>query len=115
MSHSRHLSVHVDRPVDEVYSYLCDPSRLSEWAAGVSPDVEVRFAPPNPYGVADHDVSLPDGTVISVPLRVLPDGDGAEVVFTLRRAPGADDAAFEADDTAVRTDLETLRQRLEGS
>ncbi|CAN5421084.1 hypothetical protein BH10ACT10_BH10ACT10_17930 [soil metagenome] len=115
MSHSRHLSVHVDRPADEVYTYVSDPAHLGEWAAGVSPDVEVLFAPTNPYGVADHDVSLPDGTVIHVPLRVLPDGDGAEVVLTLRRAPGADDAAFEADDTAVRTDLETLRGRLEGS
>ena len=115
MSESRHLSVHVDRPADEVYAYVTDLARLGEWAAGVSPEVDVRFAPTNPFGVADHDVTLPDGTALAVPMRVLPDGDGAEVVFTLRRAAGTDDAGFDADEAAVRTDLEILRTRLEGS
>lgn len=110
---SLHLSTHVDRPADEVYAYVVDPGHLPEWAAGLTPEVEVRFAPTNPYGVADHDVTLPDGTVLSVPMRVLADGDGSEVVFTLRRAPGTDDEAFEADEAAVRADLATLRERLE--
>ena len=127
---SLHLSTYVDRPADEVYAYVVDPSHLPEWAAGLSSgieerdgrwfatspmgDVEVRFAPQNPYGVADHDVTLPDGSVTSNPLRVLPDGSGSEVVFTLRRAPGTSDEAFEADAAAVRTDLATLRRLLEG-
>ena len=111
---SMHLSTHVDRPADEVYAYVVDPSHLPEWVAGLTPDVEVRFAPANPYGVADHDVTLPDGTVLTVPLRVLADGEGSEVVFTLRRAPGTSDEAFEADAAAVRTDLAMLRGLLEG-
>ena len=63
-------------------------------------EVEVRFAPENPFGVADHDVTLPDGTTFTNPLRVLPDGDGCEVVFTLRRRPGVTDEAFDADAAA---------------
>ena len=110
---SLHLSTYVDRPADEVYAYVVDPSHLPEWAAGLTPEVEVRFAPANPYGVADHDVTLPDGTVLTVPLRVLADGEGSEVVFTLRRAPDTSDEAFEADAAAVRTDLATLRGLLE--
>ncbi len=128
MSESRHLSTHVDRPADEVYAYVSDPARLPEWAAGLSSgieerdgrwfatspmgDVEVRFAPQNPYGVADHDVTLPDGSVTSNPLRVLPDGSGSEVVFTLRRAPGTTDEAFEADEAAIRADLASLARLL---
>ena len=111
---SLHLSTYVDRPADEVYAYVVDPSHLPEWAAGLTPEVEVRFAPANPYGVADHDVTLPDGTVLTVPLRVLADGEGSEVVFTRRRAGGTSAAVLAAAAAAVRTDLATLRELLEG-
>jgi polyketide cyclase/dehydrase/lipid transport protein len=129
MSESRHLSTHIARPAAEVYAFVTDPARLPEWAAGLggsveerdgrwfaeSPmgEVEVRFAPENPFGVADHDVTLPDGQTFSNPMRVLPDGDGCEVVFTLRRQPEMTDDAFEADTTAIRTDLATLQRLLE--
>ena len=111
---SLHLSTYVDRPADEVYAYVTDAARLPEWAAGIAPDVEVSFAPTNPFGVADHDVTLPDGTVVTNPMRVIPDGDRCEVVFTLRRQPGTDDEAYAADAAAVRADLATLAERLEG-
>ena len=129
MSETRHLSVHVDRPAREVYAYAADPAHLPEWAAGLAGGIAqvdgewvadspmgrvvVRFAPPNDLGVLDHDVVLPDGTTVSNPLRVLADGDGSEVVFTLRRQPGVDDAAFEADAAAVTADLATLKRVLE--
>jgi hypothetical protein len=130
MSESLHLSAYVDRPADEVYAYVADPSHLPEWAAGLSGsiekrdgrwlaaspmgEVEVRFVPANPYGVLDHDVVLPDGTTVTNPMRVLADGDGAEVVFTLRRREGVGDADLEADAAAVRADLARLKELLEG-
>jgi hypothetical protein len=49
-----------------------------------------------------------------VPLRVLPLGDGAEVVLTIRRGPGMSDDAFDADEAAVRADLDRLKRVLEG-
>jgi uncharacterized protein YndB with AHSA1/START domain len=113
MTDSLHLSTYVDRPAAEVYAYVSDPARLPEWAAGLSSDMEVRFAPPNPFGVADHDVTLPDGSVVTNPMRVIADGPGCEVVFTLRRQPGVTDEAFAADAAAVRADLDTLRRRSE--
>jgi hypothetical protein len=51
--------------------------------------------------VLDHWVTLPDGTEISIPLRVVANGDGAEVTLTLFRAPGMDDATFERDQGMV--------------
>ena len=132
MSTSFHLSVHVDRSAEQVYRYVADPEHLPQWAAGLggsieqregrwvadSPmgEVEVRFVPENPFGVLDHDVTLPDGTTVTNPLRVLPDGAaGCEVVFTLRRAEGVTDEAFDADAAAVRSDLATLRRLMEAA
>jgi len=125
---SLHLDVRVDRAAEDVYAFVADPSHLPLWAAGLSAgverrgdrwfadspmgEVEVRFAPENPYGVLDHDVVLPDGTTVTNPLRVLPLGDRCEVVFTLRRADGVDDDAFEADAAAVRADLSRLAELL---
>lgn len=131
MSTSLHLSVHVDRDAEQVYRFAVDPAHLPQWAAGLggsveqrddrwfaeSPmgEVEVRFAPENPYGVLDHDVTLPDGTTVTNPMRVLPEGAGCEVVFTLRRGEGVTDEAFDADAAAVRTDLAALKRLMEAA
>lgn len=126
---SLHLSQVVDRSADEVYAYAADPAHLPEWAAGLggsiarvdgrwvadSPmgHVVVEPAPPNPYGVLDHVVVLPSGERVLNPLRVLPLGEGCEVVFTLRRRLGTSEQDFEQDAAAVRADLRTLRRVLE--
>lgn len=44
----------------------------------------------------DHVVTLPSGKSVYNPLRVIPDGDVSEVVFTLRRQPGMTDEQFVA-------------------
>ena len=129
MTGSRHLSVRIARPAADVYGYAADPAHLPQWAAGLAAGVRqvdgewvadspmgqvvVRFVPRNDLGVLDHDVLLPDGTTTTNPVRVLPDGDGCEVVFTLRRTSGSDAAAFEADAATVTADLATLKRVLE--
>jgi hypothetical protein len=47
-------------------------------------------------------------------MRVIPDDNGCEVVFTLRRRPGMSDAEFDADAGAVAADLARLKRNLEG-
>jgi hypothetical protein len=76
-------------------------------------DIEVRFVPENPYFVLDHEVRLSDGTTFNNPMRVIDHGIGCEVVFTLLRRSDQSDDDFEADATAIRTDLATLRELLE--
>ncbi|CAM3704108.1 SRPBCC family protein [Tsukamurella ocularis] len=126
---SRHISVVIPRPAAEVFAFARDPGNLVRWAAGLttgvrtdgedliteSPmgEVRVRFAPDNAFGVLDHDVTLPDGTVVNNPLRVLVHPDGAEVLFTVRRL-GASDADFDRDCATVLADLERLRELLTG-
>jgi hypothetical protein len=46
-------------------------------------------------------------------MRVTVDGDGCEIVFTLRRQPGMSDADFDRDAKAVLADLTTLKRLLE--
>ncbi|WP_225800310.1 SRPBCC family protein [Streptomyces sp. NK15101] len=129
---SRHLSVHVDRTVDEVYAYASDPANLPAWAHGLGQSIEkvgeewiadssplgrvtVRFVPRNELGVLDHDVTLPSGETFHNPVRVIADGTGSEVVFTLRRQPGTSDGDFERDAETVAADLARLKELLESA
>jgi uncharacterized protein YndB with AHSA1/START domain len=128
---SRHISVEIDRPAEAVYAYAADPRHLPEWATGLCTAIEllggrwiaesgmgrihIDFAPPNPFGVLDHDVTLSSGETFHNPMRVLPNGESAEIVFTLRRPAGATDADFDRDADAVLADLTALRRILENA
>ena len=126
---SRHLSVYVDRPAEEVYTFASNPANLPRWAPGIGGDVvqedgewyvetlqgraRVRFVPANGYGVLDHEVLTPTGETVYVPMRAIPAGAGCEVVFTLRRMPGMTDEEYERDTGLVTADLARLKQVLE--
>ena len=128
---SVHLSVHIDRPVADVYRFAGDPARLPEWAAGLGGSVEfvdgqwvvatpdghvlIEFVPANEHGVLDHLVVLPSGEAVYNPMRVIVDGDGCEVVFPLRRQPSMSDDEFDRDARAVAADLATLKRLLEAT
>lgn len=69
----------------------------------------VVFASSNPYGVMDHYVDVGGNLVIYVPMRVIPNGNGAEVLLTLFRQPGMSDTKFLADAEWVQRDLLALQ------
>ncbi|MEU8818629.1 SRPBCC family protein [Actinoplanes sp. NPDC048796] len=124
-----HLAERVDRPAGEVYAYASNPANLPEWAPGLGQGVEqadgdwfvltgtgrvkVTFAPPNDFGVLDHWATFPDGQTFLNPLRVVPYGEGSEIVFSVRRAPGTSDADFARDTALVAADLARLKQIVE--
>lgn len=126
---TRPITVSIARSAAEVYDFAHRPESFPKWAAGLGAgltrdgdawiaqgpdgDVRVRFSPENPYGVLDHWVMLADGTQLSIPLRVVANGDGAEVTLILFRAPGMDDATFARDQDWVARDLATLKGLLE--
>ena len=76
--------------------------------------VTVRFVPPNDYGVIDHDVTLPTGSTVTNPVRVLAHPDGSEVVFTLRQLDLTDEE-FDRDAATVAADLARLADLVEQS
>jgi hypothetical protein len=127
---SVHVSTTIDCPAADVYDYGSNPLNLSAWAAGLAHhDVQlvdgqwvvdspmgrvvVAFAPSNDFGILDHDVTLPDGETVRNPMRVIANGDGCDVVFTVHRRPGMSETDFAADVDAVTADLATLRILLE--
>lgn len=73
----------------------------------------VRFSPLNDYGVLDHWLSPPGQAEVYIPLRLLARDDGCELVLTLFRPPGVDDARFEADAAWVARDLAAAKAWLE--
>jgi hypothetical protein len=46
-------------------------------------------------------------------MRVVPNGDGSEVLFTLIQLPGVSDEQFQQDMDTIRADLNKLRTLLE--
>lgn len=127
---ARTIVVTVRRDWREVYAFAADPDHWPLWAAGLgtsfvrsgdewtADDPEGRkirftFSPSNTFGVLDHVVCLPDGTTTSNAFRVVPNGTGAELMFTVLRMHETSEEAFEADCAAVERDLNTLRELLE--
>ena len=128
--HVEHISVFINRRPAEVYAFASDPGNLPRWAAGLARSevsqegdewvadspmgkVRIRFVPENAYGVLDHDVTLESGVTVHNPMRVVPNGDGSEFIFTLFRQPEMSDEKFAEDRAAVEKDLRTLKELLE--
>lgn len=126
---TRTVSVSIARPMAEVYAFVIDPENIPRWAPAFARSVHrvgdewivdtadgpvrVAFAPRNPFGVADHVVTAETGAATFNPMRVITNGDGAEVLFTLIQAAGTDDGAFAADAALVESDLQALKRVLE--
>ena len=75
--------------------------------------VKVEFAEKNQFGVLDHEVALPSGIKVYNPMRVFPNDDGSELVFSLYRRPNVSDQEFAEDVKSVEKDLAKLKTLLE--
>lgn len=126
---SRTITVRIDRPFDKVYEFLVDPANWNHWAFGLgknirrSPDgwiadsgdgvAKVQFTPHNNFGVVDHTVIRPSGQRVYVPIRLIANNSGCELLFTLFREPSMSDAQFASDSAFVQRDLDGLKRLLE--
>jgi hypothetical protein len=125
----KNVSVSIHRSPGDVYAFISNGENVPRWAAGLGTKirrdggewvaegpigrVRVRFAPPNDLGVADHDVVLATGVTVHNPIRVVPNGAGSTVIFTLLRQPGISARQFKQDAQAVERDLATLKTLLD--
>ena len=126
---SRTLTISIAREAEAVYQFISNPANLPQWATAFCQSIrqvgadwvmqtsggemKIRFVPPNEFRVADHFVSPAPGVEIYVPMRVLPNGSGSEVVFTLFRQPSMTLEKFREDIGLVEQDLQTLKTVLE--
>ena len=126
---AHNISISIERGLDEVYEFISRPENFPRWATGLatalepegdhwvaqSPDgpIEVRFSPRNEFGVLDHHLTMPNGIEVKVPMRVVANGSGSEVIFTLFRTPEMSDEILARDIEWVTTDLSVLKGLLE--
>lgn len=122
---SETLTLSVPRNWIDLYETIWKPDFFPKWASGLSnagltqqgahwvangPDgkVKIRFTEHNPYGVMDHYIDTGAGREVYVPLRVVANGTGADIVITLFRQPLMSDEKFTADIDWVKRDLNQL-------
>ncbi len=126
---ARIVHIGIERDWRDVYAFAAKPENMPRWASGLAAGLEpdgdewvahgalgnarVRFTPRNDLGVLDHLVTLEAGVQVHNALRVVPNGSGAEVMFTLLRQPGMSKEQFDSDAEWVQKDLNTLKAQLE--
>lgn len=126
---SKTLSVSIRRDPKSVYEFVANPENLPKWAKGLGRSVKrsgdgwvaetpqgpvkIRFAAKNDLGVLDHWVSLSTGIMVYVPMRVVPNISGTEVLLTLFRTGEMTDDAYARDAELVERDLSNLKRLLE--
>jgi hypothetical protein len=126
---SRTLSIRIDRDAQDVYDFVSVPENWPKWATGLGTlkkgvhgswiaetpqgQVKVRFTKQNDFGVLDHYVTPEGGAEIYIPMRIIANGKGSEVLFTLFHLPGVSDEKFKEDAEWVMRDLTALKKLLE--
>jgi uncharacterized protein YndB with AHSA1/START domain len=126
---ARFVAVAIDAAPERVYAFAADPANIPRWAPNLGRAVrragegwivetadgpgELRFVEPNSLGVLDHWVRLASGATFYNPMRVVANGAGSLLAFTLVRQPGWSDARLDADAALVRADLDRLKALLE--
>ena len=124
-----HISVSINRSPNEVYAFVSNPENLPKWATGLGGSiknihgewiadapmgqVKVKFADENQFGIVDHEVVFESGIKVYNPMRVIANGEGSEVFFTLIRQPEMSDEKFAQDAQWVEKDLGILKGFLE--
>jgi hypothetical protein len=125
---SRTVTVSIDTPPARVYEFAGNPENFPQWTPSFvravrragdgwiletrDGELGLRFVDRNPFGVLDHYVTVA-GVEILVPMRVVPNGSGSEVMLTLVQTPDMSDATFAKDAAMIDRDLLTLKTVLE--
>lgn len=126
---SQTITVYIDASADRVYAFAAQEENMPRWAPSFFRSVTrennewvvdsplgkavFAFAEKNPFGVLDHRIRLPSGEEFFNPMRVIANGQGCELIFTLFQSEGMSDEDFARDAELVRSDLEVLRRLIE--
>ena len=123
------LSVSIQRQPKRVYDFVSNPPNLPRWATTFCRSVRrlrgqwiiqtpqgpvnIRLARKNAVGVLDHEVRPAAGSTVFVPMRVVPNNRGSEVLLTLFRQTGMSATRYVQDIDLVKQDLKTLKSVME--
>jgi uncharacterized protein YndB with AHSA1/START domain len=125
-------SVTIEAPAGDVFAFVADPASLPRWAVGfaqaIRPDgdrwvvttgqgaeVTVRYRADPDRGTVDFDMEPAPGVTTTAYARVVPNGMGADVIFTQQQPPSMPDETFDAQVEALRHELTVLKALVEVS
>jgi hypothetical protein len=132
--HTHTLTVTINAPLVKVAADLADPTTHPSWAtefyAGpVRPTAGGDFIAPVPMmgGQVRHRIDAdiargildlyfaPQGAAYGppIPVRLVPNSDGVDVLWTLARFPGVSDQAWQQGLAAMARELQALKRRHE--
>jgi len=122
---SNTLTITIDAPRDDVLAFLADPANLPRWAPNFAPAIRpdgdawivgegdgalrVQVPVDRDLGTTDIHITLPNGARRAVYLRTLPNGDGAEVLFTLFHSDSRSDEDVARQNAEVEGELRLLK------
>ena len=85
-----------------------------EWVVDTSQGQnKVMLAERNNFGILDHYVKLTSGVEVYVPMRVVKNGDGSEIMLTVFQTPEMTDERYAEDIKTVEKDLNHLKTIIE--
>ncbi len=125
----KNISVSINKPVYQVYQFASNPKNLPSWVEFIKSvtrgagdiwmaetdlgNLKIEFAPENEYGIIDHKVTLPDNSTVNNPMRIVANGKGSELIFTLFWMPARTEEEFNQDAKLVESDLKKIKRLLE--
>lgn len=125
----KNISISINKPADEVYQFASNPENFPMWIEFIKSvtkedeniwfaetdlgDIKIEFVQKNKLGIIDHVVTLPDGSAINNPMRVITNGKGSELGFTLFWMPNRTEEEFNQDAKLVENDLQRVKEILE--
>jgi hypothetical protein len=126
---SQTITVYIEAPAERVYAFASKEENMPRWVPSFFRSVTregeqwvvdsplgkavFAFAEKNPFGVLDHRIRLPSGEEFFNPMRVIANGQGCELIFTLFQSAAMSDEDFARDAGMVRSDFEVLRHLME--
>jgi hypothetical protein len=131
MMNSRTINISISSEPQVVYDFVSNLGNLPRWAPETFPSIKemngewvvetqqekikVVLAERNNFGILDHYVRLTSGVEIYIPMRVVKNADGSEVMLTVFQTPEMTDEVFTKDVGTVEKDLNHLKVIIEES
>jgi hypothetical protein len=129
MLKSRTISISINRDPKTVYEFVSNLENLPRWANMAFRSIKqlngewivetpqgpanVSLTERNRFGVLDHFVKTSAGIEVLVPMRVVQNDEGSEVIFTLFQTADMSDERFAEDIRMVYQDLNHLKNIIE--
>jgi hypothetical protein len=126
---SHTISISIKKDLKTVYEFISNLENLPRWASSTFPSIKeingewlidtpqgqnkVKLTERNNFGILDHYVELPFGVEVYIPMRVVKNNNGSEVMVTVFQTTEMTKEVYEKDLQTVNIDLNQLKTVIE--